>query len=316
MKKQIRFLLALIVMLGIAFPIQAQAAVVKLTMVKGEEMQLPDAYWYSRYTSSDEKIVDVSSDGVVKAKHMGTATVMQTTLNDPIQYQIKVTDTVDIVVAMGQSNMCGSGGSTYYSPEVSGSVLQYQNNSLFQMKRQGTLLPAFGNAYVKKAKRPVIIIQTAVSGSSSIAWLRDGLITNSVAQLKKCKAFLKRHQVKVKHIYMLWYNGETDGKKGLSQLEYNNNLNAIYKKMAKAGTEKFLMIQVGQYRDRRYDMSVIIEAQKYICKKNKKFVMVSNATKTLSGDAKWYSDNVHFNQLALNKIGEQAGKNAGKLARK
>lgn len=310
-------ILGFIIVLGIILPAsKVQAGQIAVNLLVGEEKQLPDAYWYCEYASSDESIAVVDNDGMVKAKRVGEVVITQKTLNEPKEYHIQVTNEADIVVAMGQSNMCGSGGATLEAPDISKGVHTYLNGTFTTMKKQGTLLPAFGNNYYKTCKRPVIIIQTAVGGASSVAWLRDGLINNSVKQLKNCRKLMNKNHIKIKHIYMLWFQGETDAKKCLSKEEYISNLNRIFKKMKKAGAEKFLMIQVGQYRDRRYDMSIIIDAQKSICRKNKKYVMVSNLTQSLSKNPGYYSDNVHYNQKALNKIGAQAGKKAGKLAKK
>lgn len=316
MKKQTGLLALIIFAAFLLMPVQTvKAEQTTIQMIAGEEMQIPNTFWFSKFSSSDESIITVDVNGIARAHKAGSAVVTQTTLSSPMEYKIVVTDVVDIVVAMGQSNMCGSGGSYAQSPEVSGGVHSYYGGKLMPMKKQGTLLPAFGNAYYKQTKVPVVVIQTAVGGSSSTAWLRDGLAKNSVKQLKNCKKHLSRYKVKVRHINMLWFQGETDAKKGVGKTEYLQNLQKIYKKMSKQGTEKFWMIQIGQYRDKRYDVSTIINAQQYICKKNKKFEMVSNITKSLSKDAKWYADSVHFNQKALNKIGEQAGKKAGKLVK-
>lgn len=316
MKKRTGLFTLLLVILFVILPVRTvKAEEVTINLIAGEEAQLPDTFWFSKFSSSDPNVVTVDANGVVTAVGVGTAVVKQTTLTAPVEYRINVTNVVDIVVAMGQSNMCGSGGDILESPEVSGGVHWYQNNVLSPMKKQGTLLPAFGNAYYKQTGVPVIVIQTAVGGSSSKAWLRDGLISNSVKQLKNCKKHLAHNNVTVRHIYMLWFQGETDAKKGVGKTEYTNNLNKIFKKMKAEGTEKFLMIQIGQYKNRRYDVSTIISAQQQICKKNKKFEMVSTVTKSLSKKDKWYKDNVHFNQKALNKIGTEAGKKAGKLAK-
>lgn len=316
MKKKTGILTLLLLILFVILPVHTvKAEENTINLIAGEEAQLPNTFWFSKFSSSDPNVVTVDANGVVTAVHPGTTIVKQTTLTAPVEYQINVTNVVDIVVAMGQSNMCGSGGDILESPEVSGGVHWYQNNVLSPMKKQGTLLPAFGNAYYKQTGVPVIVIQTAVGGSSSKAWLRDGLITNSVKQLRNCKKHLAKYNVTVRHIYMLWFQGETDAKKGVGKTEYMNNLNKIFKKMKAEGTEKFLMIQIGQYRDRRYDVSTIISAQQKICKKNKNFEMVSTSTKSLSKKTKWYKDNVHFNQKALNKIGTEAGKKAGKLAK-
>lgn len=318
MKRQIKRI-CLLFFLTAVFLLPAhtvRAENIAMGMIVGEERKLPNTYWFSKFSTSDSSIATVDINGVVTAKKVGTVVIKQSTLSVPNVYTIQITDEADIVVAMGQSNMCGSGGNSMEAPAVSEGVLQYQGGVIEPLKKQGTLLPAFGNSFRKQTKKPVIIIQTARGGSSSVAWLRDGLVQDSLKQLQALEKKLKKHKVKIRHIYILWLQGETDAKKGIDKATYMSNCKKIFKKMKSADAQKFLMIQVGQYRNRKYNMDAIIDAQKTICKKNKDFIMVSDITKKLSNDAKWYRDDVHFNQAALNKIGAEAGKKAGKLAKK
>lgn len=317
MKRQKGWLPILVLMAMVLLPATAvRAENIAMKMIVGEERKLPNTYWFSKFSTSDGSIASVDENGVVTAKKVGTAVIKQSTLNVPNVYIIQITDEADIVVAMGQSNMCGSGGSIAESPVVSEGVLQYQGGVIEPLKRQGSLLPSFGNSFYRQTKKPVILVQTARGGSSSVAWLRDGLVQDSVKQLQALKKKLEKHKVKIGHVYMIWMQGETDAKKGIDKATYMSNCRKIFKKMKSAGTQKFLMIQIGQYRNRKYNVDVIIDAQKTICKKNKDFIMVSDITKKLSNDTKWYRDDVHFNQPALNKIGAEAGKKAGKLAKK
>jgi len=212
--------------------------------------------------------------------------------------------------------MCGSGGNAKDAPAALDGSLQYYNKSIRPLQKQGTLLPSFANQYYKKTKTPVVIIQTAVGGSSSQEWIKGELLGKATSDVKKCKNYLKKYKVKVRNIYMLWFQGETDAKNGVAKSAYMSNMKKIFKKMKRVGTKKCMVIQVGQYLNGKYPADLIISAQKTLCKKDKNFEMVSTVTSSLSGKAKWYSDNVHFNQSALNKIGSQAGKNAAKIAKK
>lgn len=317
MKRQIKRAIILFLIAVFLLPAHTvRAENIALEMIVGEERKLPNSYWFSKFSTSDSGIATVDDNGVVTAKKTGTVVIKQSTLTVPNLYTIRITDEVDVVIAMGQSNMCGSGGNSMEAPAVSEGVLQYQNGVIEPLKKQGTLLPAFGNSFRKQTKKPVILVQTARGGSSSVAWLRDGLVQDSVKQLQALEKKLEKHKVKIRHVYMLWLQGETDAKKGIDKATYMSNCKKIFKKLKAAGTQKFLMIQVGQYRNRKYNVDTIIDAQKTLCKKNKDFIMVSDTTKKLSNDTKWYRDDVHFNQMALNKIGAEAGKKAGKLAKK
>lgn len=313
-----RFLLLAIVFLFI-FPAKAVFAdTTEIKMLTGESRRFPNAFWYCKYESSDESVATVDDAGYIVANNPGVAIVKQHTLREPIVYQVTVTrEPVDVVICMGQSNMCGSGGRAMESPDIKNGVYQYANDQLFCMQKQGNLLPAFGNAFVKQTKRPVVMIQTAVGGSGTRAWIEDGLLKNSNSQLQKCRKMLAKYGIPVKNVYCLWYQGETDAKKAMDKVTYTKNVKKIFRSMKRAGAKKFLMIQIGEYRNRAYDISTIVGAQNSLAKKNKKeFVLVTNIAAKLSADTSNYTDNVHFNQDALNKIGESAGKKAGRLAKK
>lgn len=319
MKKLNKLLVLVAVFIFCILPAKnVYADVTKITMLSGETRQFPNAFWYCKYETSDERIATVNEAGVIEAKMPGEVTVKQHTLQGPVEYQVTVTNVpVDIVICMGQSNMCGSGGRAMESSDIKDGVYQYGRDQLFHMEKQGNLLPAFGNAFVKQTKRPVIMIQTAVGGSGTRAWIEDGLLKNSNTQLQKCRKMLAKNNIPVKNVYCLWYQGETDAKKAMDKQTYMKNVKKIFRSMKRAGAKKFLIIQIGEYRNRAYDISTIVNAQNTLAKKNKKeFVLVTNITAKLSADISNYTDNVHFNQNALNKIGESAGKKAGKLARK
>lgn len=318
MKKQKKLLVVLALLCMILLPVfTVKADQTPLKMVVSEVKNLPNVYWFSKFTTSDATIASVDTSGNVTANAVGTAVISQTTLSGKEEYIVTVTDVVDIVVTMGQSNMCGSGGDLALAPEVKEGGLVYANGVVSPLNRQGTLIPSFVNSYYAKTNVPVITIQTAIGGSGSKEWIKAGLANGAAGQLTSLKKYLSKYPVKVRHIYMLWFQGETDAKQGISKTVYMKNMQKIYKKMHGAGVEKCLIIQIGKYRNDKYPTSTIIDAQKTLCKKNKKkFAMVSTVTASLSKKSGSYADNVHFNQKSLNKIGAQAGKKAGALAQK
>ena len=317
MKKSCFLLLVCVLCMLPAMPVKAVGAGSnQLTLVKGQTYQLPNASWFCKYYAADAKIVEVSESGELTAKRVGETLVSQTTLQGVIQYRVMVTDAVDVVVMMGQSNMVGSGGNVFESPDVNAMALQYSKGKLRNLSRQGTLIPAFANAYIKQTKTPLISIQTAVGGTSSSGWVGRGYTKDAQKELKSCLSYLKNKKVTVKHVYCLWLQGETDAQQGVTKDGYIANVRTIASRMKKAGSEKFLIIQVGRYRDNNIYMGDIVAAQKQLCKNYKKqFAMATTVTNTISNSKAYYADSVHFNQKALNKIGSSAGKFAGKLAK-
>lgn len=318
--KQVVFIICCAVALAIYVkPVYATTAgtMTKLTIVKGLEYQVPNAFWYCKYQSSDDAVVEVDESGFLTGKKAGKAVIRQTNLTGVALYQVTVVEKVDVVVMMGQSNMVGSGGNVVQSPTIDVAAFQYGNKKFSQLRRQGNLIPAFANSYVKESKTPIVVIQTAVGGSSSNGWVNRGYAADAAKELKACLYYLKKNKAQVGHVYCLWLQGETDASVGVLKNAYMANVRTIASRMHKAGSEKFLIIQVGQYRDNHHPMNEIHAAQKELCKKyNKQFAMATDKAYKLSKNSSNFSDSVHFNQNALNKIGKAAGKYAGKLAKK
>ena len=61
----------------------------------------------------------------------------------------------------------------------------------------------------------------------------------------------------------------------------------------------------------------IMKAQETLCSENKNFIMVSKkASGYINSYPYYYSDSIHLNQKALNAVGYEAGKKAGKYVKK
>ena len=294
------------------------------------------------YESSDRDVVAVSNSGQMIGGKPGTCTVTQTCRNEKTVYTVKVNGEVDLIVFAGQSNMCGSGGNASTAPRPDyGTAYEFdtttktkqlilmkepfgegtnRNNGLetnFQYSTKGTLVSAFCINYYKQTKTPVVGVTAAWGGSSTNTWLKRGLVKETQSRLKKAKKYLKKNNIKIRHIYMVWYQGESDGEKNLSASTYMSRMKKIYKKMKSTGVEKVFMIRIAHDAKHPGRNSTIMKAQKKLCAKNKNFVLVSKkASSFVKSYGKYYYDSVHLNQKALNIVGYEAGKAAGKYVKK
>lgn len=294
------------------------------------------------YVSSDTKVVAVSNNGQLQAKKPGTAKITEIDGTVKTIYTVKVSETVDIIVFAGQSNMAGAGGyyklapvpeyGTAYEFDVSTNTKKCmvlkepfgegvnRVNGLDDkdvVSTRGTIASAFCVNYYKKTKTPVVGLACFWGGSSTNTWLNRGLVKTTQKNIKLAKKYLEKKDVEVGHIYMVWFQGESDAAQGLSASKYISRMNKIYKKVKSVGVEKVFVITIGKDTGHPDRNDTIIAAQKKLCKKNKAFIMASQtAPKLYDSRSSYYTDTVHFNQYGLNKIGYEAGKVAGNYAKK
>ena len=294
-----------------------------------------------RYESEDPSVVAINGYGQMHAVAPGKARVIMYEGNLKKIYTVVVRDTVDIIVFAGQSNMAGAGGWSSGAPvPTKGTAYEFNlvsedNRKLVPLQEpfgngtnkshivngkfvsgNGTLSSAFAIAYYKQTKVPIVGIPAAWGGTSSRQWLKDGLLSATLKRMKKAKKYLKQNKIKIRHIYVVWYQGESDGQYAVTAESYIKNMKKIWKKFKKSGAEKIFMIKIAQQVDMLGQNDTIQGAQEKLCKTNKNFIMATKAPASMHENFfKWYSDVVHINQKGLNRIGKLAGKKAGKYAK-
>lgn len=323
-----------------------------ITVVREKEKirMLPGEYRYVKASiasdaiveSSDTRILQVANSGLMRARKAGEAKVTVTEGTTQTIVTVVVTDEVDLIIFAGQSNMCGSGGNKDSAPQPSvGTAYEFDvatgSKSCIIMKEpfgqgtnrrqgldddkiystSGTLVSSFCISYYKQTKTPVVGVPASWGGSSTNTWLKRGLVKETKRRVNLAKKSLKKNKIKIRHIYMVWYQGESDVMQGCSEAKYIKNMKAIYQKMKTVGVEQMMIIQIGRDRSAPDSGYTIMGAQSKLCKTDKHFTMVSTLPKILYDESGYYySDVIHINQNGLNKIGTQAGKKAGQYAKK
>lgn len=295
------------------------------------------------FSSSNTKLALVSNRGQIVAKKPGMVKITMTDGTVKTIYTVQIASEVDVIIFAGQSNMCGSGGNKQQAPtpkygtayefdldagsqkcilmkEPFGEGLNRANGlegDSASYSRRGTLTSAFCINYYKQTKTPVVGIAASWGGSSTNTWLSRGLVKQTQRKLKIAKKQLKKQGIKIRHIYMVWLQGESDAKQERTQEAYISAMRKIHARMKKYGVEKTFMILIGQDAGHPERNGTIIAAQKKLCKKYNDFILVSKKAPTFYNNY-WqnYTDTVHLNQKCLNAIGYEAGKNAGKYAKK
>ena len=243
---------------------------------------------------------------------------------------------MDVILFMGQSNMSGACGDASQAPElIEGAGYEYRAitdpdtlhvleepfglnehregalDDRELLERNGSLVTAFVNAYYEQTGTPVVAISASRGSSSMDSWLNKGLMADAIDRLHGAKECLKKEKVHVRHIYMVWFQGEADANKETPSEEYQVLVQTLVDSMKEEGVEQCFLIQTGQNGDEPGLHDEVRAAQLELCEKSEDITLVSTLPGELTGEDMMDGGVVHFLQKALNLIGTDAGTNAG-----
>lgn len=249
--------------------------------------------------------------------------------------------TVDLFMFMGQSNMAGRGivsnawresapriieDAGYEFRAISDPTTIYDIKEPFGInenneegiddgiKKTGSMVTAFINAYYKNTGVTVIGVSASKGGSTLAQWQPDskeGYLKDSVERFKSAVSFLETNGFHIRHKFMLWCQGESDGDMHTSEKDFKSQFNTVLKTMMDAGIEKMFMVRIGNCNipgsEDRYKDYIRYETE--IAQENKNVVMVSC---DLAGMKKrgLMKDDFHYYQAGYNECGTDAGVNA------
>jgi len=245
---------------------------------------------------------------------------------------MKMGNTVDLVLFMGQSNMSGRGnaaesvvcqsGHGYEFRAVSDPARLYDLVEPFGVNERnpesgvddrlmtGSMVSALCEAYFSLTQVPIVAVSCSMGGTDTDFWRPDKPpIQDAIGRLKKAGLFLAQNGYTVRHRFMVWCQGEQDGGAGLPGEEYIARFNAILDRMKSAGIETCFVIQIGHRRDAD-DFDEIIAAQEKLCRENPDAVLASIK---FAGMRDLMKDRSHFTQTGYNITGTDAGLNMARF---
>ena len=244
----------------------------------------------------------------------------------------KNSNAVDLVIFMGQSNMAGRGNAAQAPSVPSGHGYEFRAISdptkLYDIiepfgvdenieggiretvMKTGSCVASFVNAYYSAAKIPIVGVSASKGGSTVIEWQPGGaLLTDAISRYSAAKTWLAGNGHTIRHRFMVWLQGETDGDNGMSKSDYITYIKKIIEEMVRQGIGKCFVIRVGNRRDKPAQYDEIMAAQTELCKTYDKAVLISAR---LAGYASsgLMKDEFHYLQAAYNEFGTEAGLNA------
>ncbi len=291
---------------------------------------LPKKGKAASFSSANPSIATVSKKGKVQGKKAGSTRItVTTTAGKKISCKVTVRDEVDIIIFAGQSNMTnvGKASKAPVLKDGAGYEVLFTKNKLSPLREPfgvqqkgkitkdsgGTLASAFANAYFTQTGVPIVASNTA-RGATGLGQWSTSYYKKVINSANKTKRILKKQGIKVRHCYMVFFQGENDATYDISTFAYKQHLMIMLGRIReKSDVEKCMIIRIGNNMNSPKTFDRIAAAQTSICMENRNFVLISTIASGL--DKSYYQgDGLHFTQEGLNKIGKQAGTMAGKYA--
>lgn len=193
--------------------------------------------------------------------------------------------------------------------------------------KTGSMVTAFVNAYYAKTGVPIVGVSASKGGSRIAQWLpdaNDGFLKDALERYHLTVEFLQSAEAsrgqhddayisgagyQIRHRYMLWCQGESDGDVGTNAEEYKERFNILWQEMKSVGIEKCFLIKTGKKNvpGQEEDYEEIRRAQEELCD-GKEIIMVSRCLGEMLARG-LMKDAFHYYQQAYNEVGTEAGRN-------
>ncbi len=253
---------------------------------------------------------------------------------------------MDLFMFMGQSNMAGRGITSEKAPEPAPVIAEgagYEYRAITapdrlcrieepfgrdenvvdginditadgRLMKTGSMVTAFVNSYYAECGEPVLAVSAAKGGSSIAQWqpdAPDGFLPDAVYRLNRAKAYAARNGIAIRHIYMVWCQGETDGDVNTSKEDFFARCRKTFDVMKDNGVEHIFNVLIGKCNIPgsydRYDH--IIAWEKEFADLYDDVSVVSEGFETMWARG-LMKDEYHYFQQAYNEVGTEAGRAA------
>lgn len=252
----------------------------------------------------------------------------------------KLSNIIDLLIFAGQSNMAGRGITNAQWPETApvtipsaGYEFRAISNPLYLVPvsepfgvnennpngindgsmKTGSMVAAFTNAYyTNNGNVPIVAVSASKGGSGIDEWQPNTpYLTDAIARLNSAKQFLISRGYAIRHIFLVWCQGEHEaGTSSTTDDEnYISDFLTMFAQFQNNGIEKCMLCRIGEYNGSGSDFSIMIQKQTELAKTTKDVIMATAtlASFKLRGLMK---DELHFYQAGYNEMGKYAGVNA------
>lgn len=254
--------------------------------------------------------------------------------------------TVDLVSFMGQSNMAGRGesgdavvcpvGHGYEFKAVQDPSDLYPVSEPFGLgednnivndydiygksRKKGGLVSSLMEAYYTACRVPIVGVSCSRGGTDTDYWTSTAVLDEAASRLEIAKRYLIQSNHTIRHCYLVWCQGETDGDRlyqGLITTDlYINKTKKVFEHMKKkTGVEVCFVIQTGHYNwayDPAETMADTAHDKAYVAIAMAQLKLpVQEKNIRLAGSFLDYrncmKDLFHYHQSVYNSVGKNAG---------
>ena len=180
--------------------------------------------------------------------------------------------------------------------------------------KTGSLVTSFVNTYFQNTGVPVLGLSSSKGGSVIANWQdHDDYLTDTITRLKSAQTFCEQHNITLRHQYLLWCQGESDGDHHTSADEYTKQFMQMYEKLKAVGIEHCFLIGIGAYNGTADDICYdeIRNAQYSFAEHRKDITVVSRLFEKMKARG-LMKDSFHYYQAGYNEVGKDAAINTAK----
>lgn len=241
---------------------------------------------------------------------------------------------VDLFLFAGQSNMAGRGTAAQATAPQAEAGLEFRaitdKTRLYPITepfgvaenkenaiddgdlKTGDMVPAFINEYFNRTGVPVIGVSASKGGTAMSQWAPSGaLVGDAIQRVTDARTFLTGKGYTIRHTYMAWCQGESDGSTSQTTDDeaYIGNFNAMWAAFKNNGVEKCFFIRIGNLNSSSGSYALMIEKQTLLTKTNPDVIMATTLLASYKS-RNMMKDEFHYTQEAYNEMGTDAGRNA------
>ena len=256
-------------------------------------------------------------------------------------------DVFDLFLFTGQSNMAGRGIVNQEHPEEAPSILDgagYEYRAVTSPDclhvlsepfgvdenrvdgiddsidgapaKTGSMVTSFANEYFLETGVPVIGISASKGRSSISEWCPgEAYYLDMMDRLESFRNFASTHDIRIRHSYVLFAQGERDSRLGTSSEEYERNLISFWNALKQnAGMERLFIVAIGCMNrpGQEHLFDRIRNLQKDIASRLDDIFIVSDSFKDMLARG-LMKDELHYYQEAYNFIGREAASKIAEL---
>ena len=240
-------------------------------------------------------------DNIITVAFVGLSTTITVTATAD-------SNVVDVCLFAGQSNMDGRGDASEAPVVTAGTAYKWDasNNAVVDFTAENSLIPAFVKTYYEEMGVPIVEVKKA-EGGVTIDFYINTYLTNALTQLQNCITYLENNSKTVRHVFMLWNQGESDvdGDGNTGTAAYEASFETLRTAALAAGVEEIFIINIGQASNGNFDFAPIRTALQDVCNGTNTFMVCDkyyNATQ-------YMKDRWHYNQIVYNVVGAKAAEN-------